>query len=282
MAMKRVGIIYHPKIPAAKALSERLAEALPGMKASVWVCSSWDEEQMNAHCQGTDLALSVGGDGTILRVARMVAAWAIPIVGVNMGHLGFMTEFSADEVLGKLPAVLAGEGWVDQRGMLQVDLLSEAKGDEGRERTCHALNDALVGRGSVPRIINVMTTVNGAALSNYRVDGVIVSTATGSTGYALAAGGPILYPQAEEMLIKPVSAHLSLPYALVLPPTADVKMVVHTNHEAVLSIDGQVNVPLRDGDTVTAKRSPYNARFLRTSPRDLFYAALEQRLKVRE
>jgi len=282
MGMKVVGVIYHPKIPASKSLAEQLAEVLGGMKVNAWLCSSWDEEQMAAHCQGTDLALSVGGDGTILRVARLVAAWGIPIVGVNMGHLGFMTEFSAGEVLEKLPAVLAGEAWVDQRAMLQVDLVSQAKDGVPRESTFHALNDALVGRGSVPRIINVVTTVNGAALSNYRVDGVIVSTATGSTGYSLAAGGPILYPQAEDILIKPASAHLSLPYALVLPPAAVVKMVVHTNHEAVLSIDGQVNVPLRDGDAVTARRSPYNARFLRTSPRDLFYAALEQRLKVRE
>ena len=282
MAIKVVGVIYHPKIPAARTLAERLAEVLPSMKAEVWLCSSWDEEKMGARCRGTDLALSVGGDGTILRVARLVAACGIPIVGVNMGHLGFMTEFTADGVLEKLPAVLGGEAWVDQRAMLQADLVRESKGAEREESTFHALNDALVGRGSVPRIINVVTTVNGAALSNYRVDGVIVSTATGSTGYSLAAGGPILYPQAEEMLIKPVSAHLSLPYALVLPPSAEVRMVVHTNHEAVLSIDGQVNVPLRDGDTVTAKRSPYSARFLRTSPRDLFYAALEQRLKVRE
>jgi NAD+ kinase len=282
MAMKSVGIIYHPKIPAAKALADRLAGVLPAMKANVWLCSSWDERHMLDHCQGSDLAVSVGGDGTILRLARTVAAWGIPIVGVNMGHLGFMTEFSADEVLEKLPAVLAGEGWVDQRSMLQVDLLCEAKGGDRRQSTYHALNDALVGRGSVPRIINVMTTVNGAPLSNYRVDGVIVSTATGSTGYSLAAGGPILYPQAEEILVKPVSAHLSLPYALVLPPSAEVKMVIHTNHEAVLSIDGQVNVPLRDGDTVTARHSPHFARFLRISPRDLFYAVLEQRLKVRE
>ena len=277
--MKRVGVIYHPKIPPAKALSERLAEVLPAMKADVWVCSSWDEEHMNAHCQGTDLAFSVGGDGTILRVARAVAAWGIPIVGVNMGHLGFMTEFSADEVLDSLAFVLGGEGWVDQRSMLQIDLLREGKGGDRRDGTSHALNDALVGRGSVPRVINVATTVNGVALSNYKVDGVIVSTATGSTGYSLAAGGPILYPQAEEIMIKPVAAHLSLPYAIVLPATAEVKMVVHTNHEAVLSIDGQVNVSLRDGDTVIAKRSPHFTRFLRKSPRDHFYAALEQRLR---
>ena len=280
--MKSVGVIYHPMIAAARDLSARLAASLTALDAEAWVCSSWDEERMAAHRQGTDMAISVGGDGTILRVARTVAAWDIPIVGVNMGHLGFMTEFSAAEVMEKLPAVLGGECRVDRRAMLQVDLLSQAKDGSGRETSYLALNDALVGRGPVPRIVNVVTSVNGAPLSNYRVDGVLVSTATGSTGYSLAAGGPILYPQAEEIVLKPVSAHLSLPYALVLPGTVEIKMVVRTHHEAVLSVDGQVNVTLRDGDTVTARRSPHCIRFLRTSPPELFYSALEKRLKVRD
>ncbi len=279
---KAVGVIYHPMIGAARDLSERLVECLAGLDAKAWVCSSWDEEGMAVHRQGTDMAISVGGDGTILRVARTVAAWDIPIVGVNMGHLGFMTEFSAAEVMAKLPAVLAGDCWVDRRAMLQVDLCCQS-GDAGaKETTCHGLNDALVGRGPVPRIVNVATTVNGAPLSNYRADAVLVSTATGSTGYSLAAGGPILHPQSEEIVLKPVSAHLSLPYALVLPSTAEVRMVVHTHYEAVLSVDGQVNIPVRDGDAVSARRSPHSIRFLRTSPPELFYSALEKRLKVRE
>jgi NAD+ kinase len=280
--MKSVGVIYHPMIAAARDLSARLMEALAALGAQAWVCSSWDEEGMAAHRQGTDMAISVGGDGTILRVARTVAAWDIPIVGVNMGHLGFMTEFSAAEVMEKLPAVLAGECRVDRRAMLQVDLRCQTEDGGGRETSFLALNDALVGRGPVPRIVNVVTSVNGAPLSNYRVDGVLVSTATGSTGYSLAAGGPILYPQAEEIVLKPVSAHLSLPYALVLPGTVEVRMVVRTHYEAVLSVDGQVNVTLRDGDTVTARRSPHCIRFLRTSPPELFYSALEKRLKVRD
>lgn len=279
--MKAVGVVYHPMIPAARDLSDRLQAALAALGAKAWVCSSWDEEQMAGRRQGTDMAISVGGDGTILRLARTVAAWDIPIVGVNMGHLGFMTEFSAAEVMEKLPAVLAGECWVDRRAMLQVSLRRAGSG--GAEETpCHALNDALVGRGPAPRIVNVATSVNGAPLSNYRVDAVLVSTATGSTGYSLAAGGPILYPQAGEMVLKPVSAHLSLPYALVLPATAEIMMVVHTRDEAVLSVDGQVNTPLRDGDTVVAGRSPHCVRFLRTSPPELFYSALEKRLKVRD
>ncbi len=281
--VKRVGVIYHPKIPAAKALSERLSEVLPSMRASAWACSSWDEEDMRTQLQDTDLVISVGGDGTILRVARAVAFQNIPIVGVNLGHLGFMTEFSADDLLEKLPAVLCGEGWIDQRTMLQVDLSSETNGrtDKGLPRSFHALNDVLIGRGSVPRIIQVSAAVNGAPLTTYRADGVIISTATGSTGYSLAAGGPILFPQAEEIMVTPVSAHLSLSYALVLPSTAVVEMQVHTYHEAVLSVDGQINLALQDGDRITAKRSQQVARFLRMYPRDFFYSALEQRLRVK-
>ena len=280
--MKSVGVFYHPMIPAARDLSGRLVESLASLDARAWVCSSWDEDGMAARRQGTDMAISVGGDGTILRVARTVAAWDIPIVGVNMGHLGFMTEFSAAEVMEKLPAVLAGECWADRRAMLQVDLRCASEDRRQQVSSFQALNDALVGRGAVPRIVNVVTSVNGAPLSNYRVDGVLVSTATGSTGYSLAAGGPILHPQSEDIVLKPVSAHLSLPYALVLPGTAEVRMVVRTHQEAVLSVDGQVNVTLRDGDTVTARRSPHCIRFLRTSPPELFYSALEKRLKVRE
>ncbi len=280
--MKTVGVIYHPMIPASRDLSERLAGSLAALDARAWTCSSWDEEEMAGHRQGTEMAISVGGDGTILRVARTVATWDIPIVGVNMGHLGFMTEFSATEIMQKLPAVLGGGCWTDRRAMLQVTLQGQSGEGDVKETTCHALNDALVGRGPVPRIVNVATSVNGAPLCNYRVDGVLVSTATGSTGYSLAAGGPILFPQAEEILLKPVSAHLSLPYALVLPATVEVKMVVHTHQEAVLSVDGQVNIPLRDGDTVLARRSPHYIRFLRTSPPDLFYSVLEKRLKVRD
>ena len=280
--MKAVGVIYHPMIPAAKELADRLVERLAGLDAKARACSSWDEENMAACCRGADTAVSVGGDGTILRVAHTVAALDIPIVGVNMGHLGFMTEFSAAEVMEKLPAILAGDCWVDRRAMLQVQVTRRSPRGGPEETGLHALNDALVGRGPVPRIVNVATSIDGAPLSSYRVDAVLVCTATGSTGYSLAAGGPILYPQSEEIVLKPVCAHLSLPYALVLPATAEVRMVVSTHHEAVLSVDGQVNVPLGDGDMVTARRSPYCVRFLRTSPPELFYSALEMRLKVRD
>jgi NAD+ kinase len=281
--LKKVGIIYHPKIAAAKALAEHLFQVLPTLKATTWTCSAWDEEGMKVQAPGTDLVLSVGGDGTILRVARAVTPWEIPIVGVNLGHLGFMTELSAEDIMEKLPALLGGEGWIDRRTMLQIEFSSQGREKlaKGSSQSFYALNDVVVGRGAVSRIVYVKATIDGEPLTTYKADGVIISTATGSTGYSLAAGGPILYPQAEEILIKPISAHLTMAYPLVLPPTAIIELEVHTDHQAMISIDGQIEFELQDGDKVTAKRSHHLARFLRIHPPTFFYSTLEQRLKGR-
>lgn len=280
---KRVGVIHNPKIPASQKLMDRLIQMLESMEVDAWSCSAWDEEGMRSQAPGTNMAISIGGDGTILRVARAVTPWEVPIIGVNLGHLGFMAELSAEEVVEKLPALLGEEGWTDQRTMLQVDLSVDGGGDAtGRSRrTFHALNEVLVGRGAVPRVVYVKTSIDGGFLVTYKADGVIVATATGSTGYSLSAGGPIVYPQADILLMKPMSPHLSLPYPLVLPATAVIELETHTDHEAVLSIDGQVNVALRDGENVVVRRSPMVARFRRIRPPNFFYSALEERLKVR-
>jgi NAD+ kinase len=145
----------------------------------------------------------------------------------------------------RLPTIIAGDGWVDERAMLQAELFPATKKtiDEksGASELLHALNDVLVGRGKIPRIIHVKAIIDGELLTTYRSDGILVSTATGSTGYSLAAGGPILYPQAKEILLKPISAHLSMGHALVLPPAVTIELEVHTVYQAVLSIDGQIN-----------------------------------------
>jgi NAD+ kinase len=281
--MKRVGIVYHPKIAAAKTLVEHLAELLPSLNRTAWTCSAWDEEGMRAESPGTDLAISVGGDGTILRVARAVSDWEIPILGVNFGHLGFMTELSADDIIERLPSVLNGGGWVDRRMMLQADLYRRdgSRHDEGLPQPLCALNDVMMGRGATSRVVYVKATVDGVLLTTYKADGVVIATATGSTGYSLAAGGPILYPQAEDILIKPISAHLTLAYPLVLPSTAVIELEVHTDHEAMLSVDGQISVALHDGDRIVARRGCHVARFLRVNPPEYFYSALERRLKLK-
>lgn len=270
MSLKTVGILYHPKIDAAQILAQELAAFLPSRQASTWLCSAWEEQEAKNRIEGTDLLLSIGGDGTILRAARAAIPWCVPIVGVNLGRLGFLTELRSDDARDKLPLYLDGEGWIDERAMLEVELA-------GHE-PFHALNDLFVGRGGLPRVVNIETIIDGVVLTTYRADGVVLSTATGSTGYSLAAGGPILCPQAREIILNAISPHPTFANALVLPPEVEVELRVGTTHQAMVSIDGQVNVDVGDGDYVRARLSRHVARFLRAEPRNSFYATLMKRL----
>jgi len=144
------------------------------------------------------------------------------------------------------------------------------------------LNDVVVARGAVARVVYVEASIDGEPLTTYKADGVIVATATGSTGYSLAAGGPILHPQAKEFLLLPILPHLSLTYTLVLPSTTVVKLRISTAHEATLSIDGHINLSLSSSAIITVKRSSSTAQFLRIHPETSFYSSLERRLKGKQ
>ncbi len=276
--MKRVGILYHPMIETAYALAKKLEEFLGSKGLSVWLCSAWEWETAKAQVNGTDLILTTGGDGTILRAAQVAVPGPTPITGINLGRLGFMTELSVDEVMEKLPALLAGEGWIDERSLLEAEIPSP---DEWHEPSsmCYALNDVVVARGAVARLIYVAASIDDEPLTTYKADGVIVATATGSTGYSLSAGGPILHPQAKESLLLPILPHLNPAYTMVLPATATVKLHISAVQPATLSIDGHINLPLADGATITVKHSSHTIRFLRILPETSFYSSLEQNLK---
>lgn len=243
-----------------------------------WLCSAWDSEEAAARLDGTELLLTVGGDGTILRAAQVAAPAGIPVTGINLGKLGFLTECNAGEALDKLPTLLEGQSRTDERAMLQVELASPG----GETRTFHALNDAVLARGEIARVIRVEVSVDGELLTTYKADGVIVATATGSTGYALAAGGPVLHPQSEDFLLVPVAPHLTAAYTAVLPNTAELRLRITAVHPATLSIDGHINLPLSGEETVTVRRSPHTVRFLRIHPGTSFFGSLEERLKGRQ
>jgi NAD+ kinase len=276
MAIKKVGILYHPLVEAAPIRAKELEDFLTARGVSVWLCSAWEGEQAKAQMNGTGLILTIGGDGTILRAAQVAFPAEIPITGINLGRLGFMTELSADEAKKKLPALLEGGGWVDERALLEAELPA------GRaEPTFYVLNDVVVARGGVARVVYVEVSVGGELLTTYKGDGVIVATATGSTGYSLAAGGPILHPRSQDFLLLPVMPHLSLAYPMVLPATAVVGLRLATTHEAILAIDGHINLPLTSGEVITIKHSSKIGRFLRSRPEAGFYGSLEQKLKGR-
>ncbi len=271
--MKKIGILYHPMNDAARSMAEEVKAFLAARGISAWLCSAWEAEEAKLKVDGTDLILSIGGDGTILRAAQIAAGAKapLPITGINMGKLGFMTELSAAEAEAKLPALLEGKGWLDERAMLEATI------DDGA--TYYALNDVVVARGAVARVVYIEASIDGQKLTTYKADGVVVATATGSTGYSLSAGGPILHPRAKEFLLSPILPHLSLGYSLVLPETAVVELRVATVHEATLSIDGHINPPLADGAVITVRHSSTRARFLRIHPKNTFYRSLEQKLK---
>ncbi len=276
--IKRIGIIFNPMIAAAKVLAGELERFLTGNGVLTWVCSAWEIEKSRPNVESTDLVLSVGGDGTILRALQAVVLSKIPIAGINLGKLGFMTELSAGEAMDKLPAILDGEGWIDERAMIEAQL-SPAAGTTEKAGQYYALNDVVVARGAIARMVSVEVSIDGEPLTVYKADGVIVATATGSTGYSMAAGGPVLNPQAQEFLLLPMLPHLCSRYSLVLPAGTSVKLRVNTAHQASLSIDGNINLSISDGAVITVKHSQITARFLRVHPRTSFYGMLEQKLK---
>ena len=230
---------------------------------------------------GTDLILSIGGDGTILRAAQVVVPEPIPITGINLGNLGFMTELNVEEAEEKLTALLAGEGWIDERSLIEAEL-TVTNEENKPPRKFYSLNDVVMAHGEVARVVYIEASIDEEVLTTYKADGVIVATATGSTGYSLASGGPILHPQAKELLLSPITPHLSSSYSVVLPPTAVVKLHLVSAHTATLSVDGHMNLPLESGTVIRVRHSSKTTRFLRIHPETSFYSSLEKRLKGKE
>jgi len=273
--VKRIAFLFHPRIPESRPLAEGLAEELRSKGLDPWLVSAWEEEKIAPRIADLDLLVTLGGDGTVLRAARLAAAHGTPILAVNMGHLGFLAEAEPEEVTEKLTAILEGDYWVEERNMLQATLLRGGTQIEAYE----ALNDVVVARGVMARALHLTTSVDSEEVITYIADGVIVATATGSTAYSLAAGGPILDPRLRELLVTPIAPHLSATRSLVLPAHSEIEVTIESDQPATLTIDGQIHQELLDGDTVVVRASEHLCRLLRTQPRDYFYKTLQKRLK---
>jgi NAD+ kinase len=222
-----------------------------------------------------DMLVVLGGDGSMLRAARLAAAREIPILGVNLGRLGFLGEVQPDGWPDVLSRVMQGDYWLEARMMLRIE---HQRGGQSLDAYI-ALNEAVVGRGALARPVRLKTMINGGELTTYVADGLIVATATGSTAYALAAGGPILPPTANNLLLIAIAPHLSMDRAIVLEQGATVEVIVRTDHQAILSADGQVEVPLWDEDRVCVRMHDRAARFVRVRPPTYFYTSLTERMR---
>jgi NAD+ kinase len=264
--------LYHPQLEKALDLADKLEGLLSSQRIYCWKCSAWDEDKAKPQVAGSDLIFSIGGDGTILHVARTITPSSVPILGVNLGKLGFITEVTSNEALGNLPNLLKGEGWIEERAMLEAQV---------EDKSFHALNDVVL-RNIAVRLVNIEVEIDGEVITTYRADGIITATATGSTSYSLAAGGPILHPQSKEFILQPISCHLGLSYALVLPSQSIVELKVAHGDRVMLSLDGQVELPLSGGQNVRVKLSPHVARFLRIHQPTYFYSTLWQKLRGKD
>lgn len=271
--MKKVGILYHPQSESARPLAEVLMGDLKRRGVQSWLCSAWAEEEALSQADGTGLLVSVGGDGTILRVAQVALACGAPITGVNTGNLGFMTELTMANAQNGLPDLLDGKGWLDERVVLEATRAG---------KTYYALNDVVLARGGLVRLVAVDVAINGEHFCTYRADGIILATATGCTGYALAASGPILHPQSADFVMVPIMPHLSPGYNLVLPQDAVIVLKLTRSISAMFNVDGHINIEVAEGERLEIKRSNRTVQFLRLKPNNSFYRTLEQKLRGKQ
>ncbi len=269
--MKRVLIVYHPLNNQASDVSESIEQYLldHGLKV---VRGTMDEDRIRASARddNQDLLIALGGDGTMLRAGHLAAPYQLPILGINLGRFGFLTEIQKDEWEGALNRVLDGDYWKEQRMMIRAEHYRE---DQLLGRW-DALNDAVISRGKLIRPIQLEIAINEQYLSTYVADAVIASTATGSTAYAMAAGGPILSPELRNMVLVSVAPHLSIEQSLVLSEDVQVSITSYTEHYAVISIDGQEPVDLLNGDRIEMTASDHTVNFIRFQDPGYFYRNL--------
>ncbi len=278
--LKRIGILGHPLRPQTAPVAENIAATLSDRGIDTWLNTAWTEADVQEHVQSSDMVIAIGGDGAMLRAARVCAPYEVPVLGVNMGQLGFLTEIdSPDTWESYLNAVIGGQYWIEKRMMVRALVL---RGDEIIASE-DALNDVVISRGIITRIVRLEMYIDQDWTTTYNADALIIATPTGSTAYALAAGGPILPPELRNILIVPVAPHLSMDRPIVLSEGSTVEILAapDTRTEIVLTVDGRLIENLQPGDRVRVQASEYVSRFVRMRERQYFYRSLLDRLEPR-
>lgn len=281
-SFRRVGVLAHPLRPQSAPVAEAIAAFLETQGVLAWLYTHWDDAAVRQRIAEADMVVAIGGDGAMLRAARVCAAQDVPVLGINMGQLGFLTEISGpDSWEAPLRRILNGDQWwIEQRMMIQAALL---RGDQVMV-SGDALNDIVISRGTTARMIWLETYIDQDWATTYNADALIIATATGSTAYALACGGPILPPELRNILIVPVAPHLSMDRPIVLSEgsTVEVAAPVENLTEIVLTVDGVFMGRVQPGDRVRVQASQHICRFVRLRERNYFYRSLLDRLEPRQ
>jgi len=252
-----------------------LVPLMPIEVAKEYGCDGYDVKQP-ATLLSLDGAVSLGGDGTLLQMARHLVPYRIPIFGVNFGHLGFLAEVDLRGLNKAIARLAQGNYILESRTMLQASVIKEATGEV--KTVAHALNEFVLAKGIFSKLAHIRMFINGKPSGKYAADGLIIATATGSTAYNLSAGGPLVMPELDVKIITPVCAHSLTARALVLPMSEEIELrAVPDSEELVLASDGENIVAVVEGDVVRIERSPYKLEFIRLTSRD-YYQTWQQKL----
>lgn len=279
---KKIGIISKPKKKDAGAILSNLVEWLQKREVEPLLDKETaDLIDLKTFYERYDIAalsefiIVLGGDGTLLSVARHIGGRGTPILGVNLGSLGFLTEVTLEEMYPLLEEILAGEIIIDERGMLEASIQRD-----GQEVAKYlVLNDVVINKGTLARMILMKTRVGGRYLNTYRADGLIISTPTGSTAYSLSAGGPIVYPTVGSVIISPICPHTLTNRPIVVPDNGAIEVILLTeNEDALVTLDGQEGFSLRYMDTIVVKKSASKTKLILSPKRD-YYQILRQKLR---
>jgi NAD+ kinase len=272
---RHIALVFNPTIADAESIAREIEGFIRSRLPACRVQSYSQKEFPSALVpEGFEMVVALGGDGTMLRVSHACSKKDIPVLGVNLGRLGFLAELQRGSWDTGLAQVLAGQYWIEHRMMLHVK--QEREGRVLGE--WDVINECAIMRDGGMKMVRLETVVDGQPLTTYAADGLIAATPTGSTAYALAAGGPILPPELRNILLIPVAPHLSIERAIVLPDGAEVIIRVHTDAPAVMSCDGQKHEKVLDHDRIGIQASDRSARFVRAQGHGYFYRNIAARL----
>jgi NAD+ kinase len=276
----RFGFAFNPTIPATIELRERAHAWCDQTGVERWDAAAGDSGAVEAGLPGTEVLVVLGGDGTLLRAAHAVAVAQsdVPILGVNLGKVGFLSKASADELEGVLERVRQGDFGIEDRMALEARVLPG--GQEQGAQLFVALNDAAIVRASQARVVRLEVSVDGSHVTTLTADGVIVATPTGSTGYSFSAGGPILDPTSRNLVVTSVAAYLSAIRSVVVGPKHTVRVQVLAAFDVLVSIDGHEDVLLNVGDVVEVRARQRSVRFVEPRGGPAFWDLLREKAQL--
>lgn len=280
--LKTIGVVAGPQKAEAWDLARELGEWCHARNILMKLRATEESSQFVTLAENgaelaedVDLLVSLGGDGTMLGVARFVGQREVPVLGVNLGSLGYLTEFTKDELFTALEELNTGSFFLDRRMLLDVKLIRDGKTIASHR----ALNEAVVNFGSPVRMIELECHINGMFVNSFRADGMILATPTGSTAYSLSAGGPIVHPSMSAILLTPICPHTLSNRPVVVPGESVIDLIFpQAGGEVMLTVDGQVQINLQSGDQVTAMRSLTTFDLIRPTNRN-YFEVLRRKLK---